>query len=56
LREGSDTINLGVGFEISIRDLTALMAELTGFRAKTLSPRDSPPSTGTCRRRVRAAI
>ncbi|HQQ06981.1 MAG TPA: GDP-L-fucose synthase, partial [Candidatus Omnitrophota bacterium] len=28
----SDPVNLGAGFEISIRDLTKLIAELTGFR------------------------
>jgi GDP-L-fucose synthase len=32
--EGSDPINLGAGFEISIRDLAALIAELTGFRGR----------------------
>ena len=32
--EGSDPINLGAGFEISIKDLAALIAELTGFRGR----------------------
>lgn len=34
LLEESDPINLGAGFEISIRDLAALIAELTGFRRR----------------------
>jgi GDP-L-fucose synthase len=30
--DGPDPVNIGAGFEISIRDLARLMAELTGFR------------------------
>ena len=30
--DGSDPVNLGTGFEISIRELTELIVELTGFR------------------------
>jgi GDP-L-fucose synthase len=44
--EGSDPINLGAGFEISIRDLAALIAELTGFRGRivwdTTKPNGQP--------------
>jgi GDP-L-fucose synthase len=32
--DGPDPVNLGVGKEISIRDLAALVAELTGFRGE----------------------
>lgn len=32
----SDPINLGVGFEISIRDLVSLIAKLTGFKGKII--------------------
>jgi GDP-L-fucose synthase len=32
--ERSDPINLGAGFEISIKELAALIAELTGFRGR----------------------
>ena len=44
--EGSDPINLGAGFEISIRDLAALIAELTGFHGRivwdTTKPNGQP--------------
>ena len=44
--EGSDPINLGAGFEISIRDLATLIAELTGFRGRivwdTTKPNGQP--------------
>ena len=30
----SDPVNIGSGFEISIRDLFGLIAELTGFKGK----------------------
>ena len=30
----SEPVNIGAGFEISIRDLTELIVELTGFRGK----------------------
>ncbi|MDQ5986187.1 MAG: GDP-L-fucose synthase [Syntrophus sp. SKADARSKE-3] len=32
----SDPVNIGAGFEISIRDLTELIVELTGFKGKIL--------------------
>jgi GDP-L-fucose synthase len=32
--DGSEPVNLGAGFEISIKDLAALIAELTGFRGR----------------------
>ncbi|HEU5310361.1 MAG TPA: NAD-dependent epimerase/dehydratase family protein, partial [Candidatus Eisenbacteria bacterium] len=32
--EGSDPVNLGAGFEISIRDLAETIARLTGFTGK----------------------
>ncbi len=32
--DGGDPVNIGAGFEISIRELVALIAELTGFHGK----------------------
>lgn len=32
--EGSDPVNIGAGFEISIRDLTQKIADLTGFKGR----------------------
>jgi len=32
--DGSDPVNIGAGFEISIKDLVELIAELTGFNGK----------------------
>ncbi len=32
--DGAEPVNLGAGFEISIRDLAALVADLTGFRGE----------------------
>jgi GDP-L-fucose synthase len=32
--EGSDPVNLGAGFEISIKELTEKIAEVTGFRGR----------------------
>ena len=32
----SDPVNIGAGFEISIRDLVALIVELTGFRGRSV--------------------
>ena len=32
--DGPEPVNLGAGFEISIKDLAALIAELTGFRGR----------------------
>ncbi len=32
----SEPVNLGAGFEISIRDLTNLIVELTGFQGKVV--------------------
>lgn len=44
--EGSDPVNLGAGFEISIRDLAGLIAELTEFRGRivwdTTKPNGQP--------------
>jgi GDP-L-fucose synthase len=37
-----DPVNLGVGFEISIKDLADLIAELTGFRGKIVWDRSKP--------------
>jgi GDP-L-fucose synthase len=34
--EKSDPVNIGAGFEISIRDLVALIVELTGFRGRVV--------------------
>jgi GDP-L-fucose synthase len=38
----SDPVNLGAGFEISIRDLAELIAELTGFRGRLVFDRTKP--------------
>lgn len=44
--EGSEPVNIGAGFEISIRDLVTLIAELTGFDGKiewdTTKPNGQP--------------
>ena len=44
--DGSDPVNLGTGYEISIMDLTALIAELVGFRGRirwdTTKPNGQP--------------
>jgi len=32
--DGPDPVNIGAGFEISVRDLMHLIAELTGFKGK----------------------
>jgi GDP-L-fucose synthase len=37
-----DPVNLGAGFEISIRDLAELVAELTGFRGRLVFDRTKP--------------
>jgi len=37
-----DPVNLGAGFEISIRDLAELIAELTGFRGRLVFDRTKP--------------
>jgi GDP-L-fucose synthase len=37
-----EPVNLGAGFEISIRDLAELIAELTGFRGRLLFDRTKP--------------
>ena len=34
--EGPEPVNIGAGFEISIKELVALIAELTGFRGSVL--------------------
>ena len=38
----AEPVNLGAGFEISIRDLAALIAELTGFRGRLVFDRTKP--------------
>lgn len=40
--DGSEPVNLGVGAEISIRDLVTLIAELTGFRGRIVWNADKP--------------
>ena len=44
--EGSEPVNLGSGMEISIRDLTELIARLTGFKGEirwdTTKPNGQP--------------
>jgi len=45
-----DPVNLGAGFEISIRDLVHLIAEVTGFRGEILWDRSRPD--GQPRRRL----
>src|SRR4029077_424259 len=37
-----DPVNLGTGIEISIRDLAALLAELTGFRGRLVYDASRP--------------
>lgn len=34
--EGSEPVNLGAGFEISIKDLAELIVKLTGFQGKLI--------------------
>jgi len=38
----SEPVNLGAGFEISIKDLTHLIAELTGFKGKIVWDKSKP--------------
>jgi GDP-L-fucose synthase len=38
----SDPVNLGAGFEISIKDLVALIAELTGFKGRIIWDKAMP--------------
>ena len=38
----SDPINLGAGFEISIKDLVKLIAKLTGFKGKIIWDTSKP--------------
>jgi len=40
--DGSDPVNIGAGFEISIRDLTTLVAELCEFRGRIAWDRSKP--------------
>jgi GDP-L-fucose synthase len=40
--DGADPVNIGAGFEISIRDLTTLVAELCGFRGRIAWDRSKP--------------
>jgi len=40
--DGDEPVNIGAGFEISIRDLAELIAELTGFKGRLLFDRTKP--------------
>jgi GDP-L-fucose synthase len=40
--ESPEPVNLGAGFEISIRDLAELVAELTGFKGRLTFDRTKP--------------
>jgi GDP-L-fucose synthase len=40
--DGDDPVNIGAGFEISIRDLAELVAELTGFKGRLTFDRTKP--------------
>jgi GDP-L-fucose synthase len=40
--DGAEPVNLGAGFEISIRDLAALIAELTGFTGRIVFDASKP--------------
>ena len=40
--DGADPVNLGAGFEISIRDLATLLAELTGYRGRLVFDASRP--------------
>jgi GDP-L-fucose synthase len=40
--DGADPVNLGAGFEISIRDLAELLAELTGYRGRLVFDASRP--------------
>lgn len=40
--DGSDPVNIGAGFEISIKDLVELIAELTGFDGKVIWDTSKP--------------
>jgi GDP-L-fucose synthase len=40
--DGAEPVNLGTGFEISIRDLVELIAELTGFQGKIVWDTSKP--------------
>jgi len=42
LYDKSDPVNLGSGFEISIKDLTTLIAELTGFSGRIVWDSSKP--------------
>jgi GDP-L-fucose synthase len=48
--DSSEPVNVGAGFEISIRDLAALVAELTGFRGEMVWDETKPD--GQPRRRL----
>ncbi len=40
--DGPEPVNIGAGFEISIRDLAELIAELTGFKGRLVFDRTKP--------------
>ena len=50
LYDGPEPVNLGSGFEIAVRDLVGLIAELTGFEGKIAWDTDQPD--GQPRRRL----
>jgi GDP-L-fucose synthase len=57
--DGGEPVNIGAGFEISIRDLAGVIAELTGFRGRlTFDPTkpDGQPRRSLDVRRARAAF
>ena len=55
--DGAEPVNIGAGFEISIRDLAELIAELTGFtgRLDLRSDQARRPAAADARRDARAA-
>lgn len=40
--DGADPVNLGAGFEISVRELATLIAELTGYRGRVVFDASKP--------------
>ena len=50
LYDGSEPVNVGAGFEIRIRDLAALVGELTGFTGRLVFDPTKPD--GQPRRRL----
>ena len=54
--DGAEPVNIGAGFEIGIRDLAELVAELTGFTGRLTFDRDQArrPAAADARRDARA--